>query len=231
MPTPPDTPMTAVALVTNALEFAGPPAVAALLAAGFRLVVHDPAFVDAVQRTQYASANADLTVLAEQQPDDILKATLAQAGRLDVLVSNDAFPAIHGPIAAAAVEDLHATLERLVVFPFALARGDPGPARGTGGAGGDDHVEPHAPADVRRGDLGRGARGAERTGEVTEPRTCARRHPGQRHRAELPVQRDLLPARASSMIQPVATGSRRPCRPAGSAGPRRSANWCACSRC
>lgn len=34
-----------VALVTNALAFAGPPAVNALLKAGFQVVVHDLAFI------------------------------------------------------------------------------------------------------------------------------------------------------------------------------------------
>lgn len=113
--------MQPVALVTNALEFAGPPAVAALGAAGLTVVAHDCAFADAGARAQYAQAHPAVVALAEQAPEAIVAATRARAGRLDVLVSNDAFPAIHGPIATADVEDLRTTLERLLVFPFALA--------------------------------------------------------------------------------------------------------------
>jgi NAD(P)-dependent dehydrogenase (short-subunit alcohol dehydrogenase family) len=48
--------------------------------------------------------------------------TWSAASRLDVLVSNDAFPPVHVPIAVARREDLSATLDHLLVFPFALAR-------------------------------------------------------------------------------------------------------------
>jgi NAD(P)-dependent dehydrogenase (short-subunit alcohol dehydrogenase family) len=90
------------ALVTNALEFAGPPSVDALAAAGFRVAVHDRRFEDAATR--------------------VIDAAWATLDGLDVIVSNDAFPAIHGSIEDASVDDLRLTLERLVVFPFALAR-------------------------------------------------------------------------------------------------------------
>ena len=110
------------ALVTNALEFAGPPAVVALRAAGFRVIAHDTAFADAAARQRYQQANPDVAALAEQGPADIIESAWAAAQRLDVLVSNDAYPPIHGPIASANIDDLRATLDRLIVFPFALAQ-------------------------------------------------------------------------------------------------------------
>lgn len=61
-------------------------------------------------------------VLPEQMPAEIIGAAWEVAQRLDVLVSNDAYHPIHGPIADAVIEDLHATLERLIAFPFALAK-------------------------------------------------------------------------------------------------------------
>lgn len=39
---------------------------------------------------------------------------------IDVLVSNDTYPAIHGPMEDADIEDLRKTIEGVVVFPFAL---------------------------------------------------------------------------------------------------------------
>lgn len=44
-----------VALVTNALDFVGPPAVAALLESGFKVAVHDPGFTDPAAREDYAA--------------------------------------------------------------------------------------------------------------------------------------------------------------------------------
>lgn len=41
---------------------------------------------------------------------------------LDVLVSNDAYRPIHGSIENAAINSLEATLDRLVVFPFGIAK-------------------------------------------------------------------------------------------------------------
>lgn len=112
----------ATALVTNALEFAGPPSVEALVAAGLRVAVHDRGFEDDAVRTAYAAQHPGLTVLAAQDASEVVHAAWEALNGLDVIVSNDAFPAIHGPIEEARVEDLRVTLERLVVFPFALAR-------------------------------------------------------------------------------------------------------------
>lgn len=91
-------------------------------AAGFRVLAHDRAFAAERERAEYAAVHAGVTVLAEQGADDIVAAAWAATGGLDVVVSNDAHPAVHGPIEQASLEDLRETLERLVVFPFALAR-------------------------------------------------------------------------------------------------------------
>jgi len=110
------------ALVTHALEFAGPPAADVLAAAGFRVAVHDCQFADEHARTSYTAAHPDRIVLAEQEPARLVEAAWSALGGLDVIVSNDAFQAIHGPIETSSLDDLRTTLERLVVFPFALAK-------------------------------------------------------------------------------------------------------------
>lgn len=112
----------AIALVTNVREFAGPPAVRALHAAGFQVLVHDVAFANPLTADQYRAEHPEVVVLPAQTPGELITAAWAVAERLDVLVSNDAYPPVHSPIATAAVDDLRATLERLVVFPFALAQ-------------------------------------------------------------------------------------------------------------
>lgn len=110
-----------VALITNALAFAGPPAVDALLKAGFQVVVHDVAFVSLEAQQQYRATNPGVVVLPDQSPADIVESAWAVSQRLDVLVSNDAYRPIHGPVENAELEDLQATLDRLVVFPFGVA--------------------------------------------------------------------------------------------------------------
>ena len=111
-----------IALVTNALEFAGPPAIVALQEAGFRVAAHDVAFATPLGRQAFGDAHPEVVTLAAQTPTDIVESAWMIGKRLDVLVSNDAYRPIHGPIEHAETADLQASLERLVVFPFELAR-------------------------------------------------------------------------------------------------------------
>lgn len=111
-----------VALITNALAFAGPPAVESLLKAGFQVVVHDVAFMSSIAQANYRSANPEAFILPDQTPKEIIESAWAVSNRLDVLVSNDAYPPIHGPIEEAEIDSLKATLGRLVVFPFEIAK-------------------------------------------------------------------------------------------------------------
>ena len=111
-----------VALITNALVFAGPPAANSLLKAGFQVVVHDVAFISAEAKANYRSAHPDVVVLPDQTPAEIVESAWAVNNRLDVLVCNDAYRPIHGAIEDAEIESLQSTLDRLVVFPFGIAR-------------------------------------------------------------------------------------------------------------
>jgi NAD(P)-dependent dehydrogenase (short-subunit alcohol dehydrogenase family) len=123
-----------LALVTNALEFAGPPAVAALRAAGLRVAAHDLRFVDAAARIAFEQAQPGTIALDAQAPDELVDAVWALEGRLDVWVSNDAHPVTHAPVVDARLGDLRETFERLVAFPFALARAAIPRLRATPGA-------------------------------------------------------------------------------------------------
>jgi len=107
-----------VAFVSNASGYAGPPAVAALLAAGFRVYAHD-AGAPAGPQPPAADDPTTLTRLGGAA-SAALTAAWDQAGRMDALVSNDHHPAIHQPTARALLDDLRDTLEVLAVQPFAL---------------------------------------------------------------------------------------------------------------
>ena len=111
-----------IALVTHALAFAGPPAVAALAAAGFRVLAHDRAFADATARDAFVAAHPGAEASPAQDPAALVDVAWALAGRLDVVVSNDAHAVVHAPVADADIDALRQTLEALVVFPFVLAR-------------------------------------------------------------------------------------------------------------
>jgi NAD(P)-dependent dehydrogenase (short-subunit alcohol dehydrogenase family) len=111
-----------VALVTNVAHFVGLPAAVELAAQGAVAVCHDAGFALADARKEFAAAHPDLHVIAEQEPADIVAAVTAAHHRIDVLVNNDAFPAIRAPIENARLEDMRAGLEALVTAPFALAQ-------------------------------------------------------------------------------------------------------------
>lgn len=107
-------------LLTNALSFAGPPALQALWDDGYRVLAHDSAFADSKTVAQYQEKFPGIQTLSTNNPQELVKQAWNIAGNIDVLVSNDSFPAIHTPVDKAQIEDLRATLEHLVLFPFAL---------------------------------------------------------------------------------------------------------------
>ena len=61
-----------------------------------------------------------LFFIAELSPQFMFQGEGVVGQTLDVLISNDTFPAIHIPIEEANVEDLNATLENVLVYPFKL---------------------------------------------------------------------------------------------------------------
>lgn len=86
-----------VVLFTNPDRFAGPAAVPALEADGATVIG------------------------VEAQPAEVAKAIDAH-GRVDVLINNDAFPAIRAPVEEAKLDDLRAGMEAMLVAPFAMAQ-------------------------------------------------------------------------------------------------------------
>ncbi len=111
-----------VALVLNASDFGGQPAVAALLGAGYLVFASDAVFSDAARAEAFHAAYPGVEVLGGSTPEEWVAEAWRLAGRVDALISNDHFPAVQTATEAADVEALRATLEALVVAPFRAIR-------------------------------------------------------------------------------------------------------------
>lgn len=108
-----------LSLVTNVLDFVGPPAVQALLEDGYRVVANDPAFEDDKIQEEYLKENPGTIPVYYKEPQALIDYVFS-LGPLDVLISNDTYPAIHTPIEEAKLEDLQATIENVMIYPFSL---------------------------------------------------------------------------------------------------------------
>lgn len=110
------------ALVTNALDYVGPPAVKALSESGYRIVAQDPAFQDSEQIKHYKANYPEVIPVGIPEPGEIVRYLWETYPKIDVLISNDTYPAIHVPIDEANVEDLTATIDNVLIHPFKLMR-------------------------------------------------------------------------------------------------------------
>ncbi len=111
---------TRIAMVTNVLDYVGPPAVKALIESGYRVVAQDPAFQDENRQKDYQTNHPGTVPVGLRDPKELIQHVCDHHQKIDVLVSNDTFPAIHIPIEDADVEDLKATIENVLVYPFRL---------------------------------------------------------------------------------------------------------------
>jgi len=111
-----------VILVTDMEHFVGRPAAKALLDAGATVYGTDPTFNDHVARGAAEAALPGLKAVNGSDPVTAAGRVLEQTGRIDVLINNDAFPALRAPLDTAKDEDLEATYEALVFKPFRVTR-------------------------------------------------------------------------------------------------------------
>lgn len=84
------------------------------------MVAQDPSFQDTHKQEDYVANHPGTEPLDIQEPKKLIQHVWDNHKKVDVLISNDTFPAIHIPIEEAAVEDLNATIENVLVYPFKL---------------------------------------------------------------------------------------------------------------
>ena len=108
------------ALVTNASDYAGPPAVDALAGVGFRVLVQDSDFADDVVWRRFADDHPGAERLGAADPASAAVEAWQRVGRLDAIVSNDHYPAVASPAGSADLDSLRESFEVLVARPFAL---------------------------------------------------------------------------------------------------------------
>ena len=109
-----------IALVTNVLDYVGPPAVKALLEDGYTVLAQDPGFQDRHKQEDYKANHPGAVPSGLHDPKKLIRHVWDNYNKVDVLISNDTFPAIHIPIADARIEDLNATIENVLIYPFKL---------------------------------------------------------------------------------------------------------------
>ncbi len=109
-------------LITDIEHFIGHPSAKALLEAGATVYGTDPAFTEAIVREKAEAAVPGLNAVPGADPVVAANRVLEEVGCIDVLVNNDAFPALRAPVDAASDADLEATYEALVFKPFRVTR-------------------------------------------------------------------------------------------------------------
>lgn len=111
-----------IILITDALHFLGKTGSRVMTEAGATVYAHDAAFTDAAARDAFEADIPGTIALAEQDPTEIVEKIIAGEGRIDVMINNDAFPALKASIDEADIEDFRRTVENLMVRGFHFAK-------------------------------------------------------------------------------------------------------------
>ncbi|MCE2510822.1 MAG: SDR family oxidoreductase [Alphaproteobacteria bacterium] len=111
-----------IALVTLATGYGGPSAVKALLAGGWKVFCNDRGFSDTKQCKAFAKANPKVKILDALEPEKAVGAVVKQAGRIDLLFSNNFVPLYPSAVETAALDVYRDYLEGLTIEPFRAAR-------------------------------------------------------------------------------------------------------------
>lgn len=109
-----------VVVVTNARHFVGPGSAKVLAGYGARVICHDEAFSDPNNRSVFETEFPRTIAVTAQEPEDVISDALSAQGRIDVLISNDAYPAVRAPVDEADPDEMRRAMEALVVWPYRL---------------------------------------------------------------------------------------------------------------
>ena len=107
-----------IVLITNVQHFVGLPTALEMARQGARVVCHDASFSDSSIREEFESENPLVTTTNAKDAADIFEDVEKIFGPVDILVSNDFFPAIRAPVDEASVDDMYRGLQALLIAPF-----------------------------------------------------------------------------------------------------------------
>ncbi len=111
-----------IILITDLEHFVGYPSAKALLQGGATVYGTDPTYADKEARSAAEAALPGLKTIGGADPVTAAGRVLEETDGIDVLINNDAFPALRAPLDTAKDEDLEATYEALVFKPFRVTR-------------------------------------------------------------------------------------------------------------
>ncbi|MGB0921127.1 MAG: SDR family oxidoreductase [Alphaproteobacteria bacterium] len=110
-----------IALVTEITHFVGLPAAAALADDGVTIAAHDASFTDNAAREAFEVAHPGFRALTAQEPEALAAECIDKLSGLDIVISNDAYPAKKDPVIGADPAHMTEALDALVTRPFRLA--------------------------------------------------------------------------------------------------------------
>lgn len=97
-----------VIVITHARHFVGPASSRVLADYGATVVCHE------------GDAAVGITTATATEPEDLVAEVLDTHGRIDALISNDAYPAVRAPVDEADPAEMRRALESLVEWPYRL---------------------------------------------------------------------------------------------------------------
>ncbi|MEU9863468.1 SDR family oxidoreductase [Streptomyces sp. NPDC047971] len=106
-----------VAVVTHATRYAGPGSVDGLRKAGYTVLCHDEDFLDEAARTAFEEGRDGAVACDAKTPAGAVGQAVKRYGRLDLVVSNDVYPARYLPVDQADPAELRRAAEALLVAP------------------------------------------------------------------------------------------------------------------
>jgi len=109
-----------VSLITCATAFLGKAGARALHQRGDQVFASDPSFGDEAARKEFEAQVPGVATVVATTAEGIAAEVLQRAGRVDVLVNNDAYPALRAPVTEIDRPRFLATLDRLAVEPALL---------------------------------------------------------------------------------------------------------------
>ena len=112
---------TRTAILTDATHFVGDAIAKRLSSDGYTVYAVDAEFTDADRRQGFEALGSGIRALEIQDAASVDSTVEAEEGHIDLLASNDAYPALRASVDGIDPSDLRDTFDALVFKPFAFA--------------------------------------------------------------------------------------------------------------